>query len=106
MLRQAWQHLLSNAAKFSARHPRPRIVVGWKSGEYFVNDNGVGFDAANARNLFELFNRQHRVGEFQGNGIGLASTKRILELHGGTIRLESLPDKGTTAFFRLPSSET
>lgn len=106
MLRQAWQHLLSNAAKFSARHPRPRIVVGWKNGEYFVNDNGVGFDAANARNLFELFNRQHRVGEFQGNGIGLASTKRILELHGGTIRLESLPDKGTTAFFRLPSSET
>ena len=106
MLRQAWQHLLSNAAKFSARHPRPRIVVGWKNGEYFVNDNGVGFDTANARNLFELFNRQHRMGEFQGNGIGLASTKRILELHRGTIRLESLPDKGTTVFFRLPSSET
>lgn len=103
MLRQVWQHLLSNAAKFSARHPRPRIVVGWKGGEYFVNDNGVGFDAANAKNMFELFNRQHRAGEFQGNGIGLASTRRILELHGGAIRLESAPDKGTTAFFRLSS---
>lgn len=104
MLRQVWQHLLSNAAKFSARHARPRIVVGWKNGEYFVNDNGVGFDAANARNLFELFNRQHREGEFKGNGIGLASTRRILELHGGSIRLESAPDMGATAFFRLSSN--
>lgn len=104
MFRQVWQHLLSNAAKFSARHPRPRIVVGWKGGEYFVNDNGVGFDATNAKDLFELFNRQHRVGEFHGNGIGLASTKRILELHGGSIRLESAPDKGATVFFRMPSA--
>ncbi len=104
MFRQAWQHLLSNAAKFSARRPRPRIVVGWKNGEYFVNDNGVGFDAANATNLFELFNRQHRAGEFHGNGIGLASTKRILEIQGGTIRLESSPEKGTTVFFRLPAA--
>lgn len=104
MLNQVWQHILSNAAKFSARQPRPRIVVGWKNGEYFVNDNGVGFDATNAKSLFELFNRQHRAGEFQGNGIGLASTKRILELHSGTIRVESAPGKGATVFFSLPSA--
>ena len=101
MLRQVWQHLLSNAAKFSARRDKPRIVVGWKDGEYHVNDNGAGFDASNARDLFELFNRQHRAQDFPGNGIGLASSKRIVEIHGGSIRLESAPGKGTTVFFRM-----
>lgn len=101
LLRQIWQHLLSNAAKFSAREPKPRIVVGWSDGEFFINDNGTGFDAKNARNLFELFNRQHPVGEFPGDGIGLASAKRIAELHQGDLRIDSEPGKGTTVHLRL-----
>lgn len=101
LLRQIWQHLLSNAAKFSARQPKPRIVVGWSDGEFFVNDNGAGFDAKNARSLFELFNRQHPVGEFPGDGIGLALAKRIAELHQGDLRIDSEPGKGTTVHLRL-----
>jgi signal transduction histidine kinase len=101
LLRQIWQHLLSNAAKFSARQPKPRIVVGWSDGEFFINDNGCGFDSGNARNLFELFNRQHPVGEYPGDGIGLASAKRIAELHQGDLRIESESGKGTTAYLRL-----
>lgn len=106
MLRQVWQHLLSNAAKFSARQLKPRIVIGWKDGEFHVNDNGEGFDAANADNLYELFNRQHRGQDYPGNGIGLASSKRIVEIHGGSIRVHSEPGKGTTVFFRMSPSPT
>jgi signal transduction histidine kinase len=101
MLRQVWQHLLSNAAKFSAREHKPLIVVGCKDGEYYVKDNGVGFGADEARNLFEIFGRQHSTDEFPGDGIGLASAKRIIELHGGSIRVVSQPEKGATFFFRL-----
>lgn len=100
LLRQVWQHLISNAAKFSAREPKPRIVVGWKDGEYYVNDNGVGFDAKSAPNLYELFNRNHPKGEFPGDGIGLASAKRIAQLHQGDLRIESEPGKGATVYLR------
>ncbi len=102
LLRQVWQHLLSNAAKFSARQPKPSIIIGHQKNEFYVHDNGVGFDVAMAQNLFELFNRQHRTEDFPGDGIGLASAKRILEIHAGSIRLESKPDQGTTVFFTLP----
>jgi len=101
LLRQVWQHLLSNAAKFSARESKPLIVVGCKDGEFYVKDNGVGFSSDESRNLFELFGRQHSQDEFPGDGIGLASAKRIVELHGGAIRVVSQSGKGATFFFRL-----
>ncbi len=101
LLRQVWQHLLSNAAKFSARQAKPRIVVGWKDGSFYVNDNGAGFDMDKARDLFELFSRQHPAGEYPGDGIGLALAKRIAELHKGDLHLESEPGRGTTAWLRL-----
>jgi len=101
MVRQVWQHLLSNAAKFSARENKPLIVVGFKDDEYYVNDNGVGFDSGEARNLFDVFGRQHSSDEFPGDGIGLASAKRIVELHGGSLRVVSQPGKGATFYFRF-----
>src|SRR5262249_46521474 len=77
LLRQVVVNRLSNAMKYAAPRRAPAIEVGALAGGgdeivVFVRDNGVGFDAANARNLFGVFQRFHREEEFEGTGIGLA----------------------------------
>ena len=67
-------------------------------------DNGVGFDLAHAGKLFEPFQQLHRNAGFEGSGIGLASVRRIVERHGGSVWAESAPGAGTTIFFTLPRS--
>ena len=99
------RHLLSNAAKFSSRRDRPEIEVGFEEGPdgtvFLVRDNGVGFDPAHAAKLFGVFDRLHAFGDFEGDGIGLALAKRIVERHGGWIRAEGAPDRGATFRFTL-----
>jgi PAS domain S-box-containing protein len=102
MIRSLLANLLGNAVKYSARHPRPTIRFGrCTDGEYFVADNGAGFDARHAGRLFEVFQRLHRADEFEGIGIGLATAKRIVMRHGGTIRAEGRPGEGATFYFTL-----
>lgn len=104
------ENLFSNALKFTASSPNPTIVFGQKtkedgSPEFFVRDNGVGFDPDQGGRLFQAFERFHDPVEYGGSGIGLATAKRIINRHGGEIRAESSPGEGATFFFTLGAGE-
>jgi signal transduction histidine kinase len=105
LIRAALENLLGNALKFSSLVAQPRIEFGsTESGgrlEFFVRDNGAGFDMAYADKLFGAFQRLHGADEFPGTGIGLATVQRILHRHGGAIRVEAAPGRGATFFFTL-----
>jgi signal transduction histidine kinase len=106
MLRQVFANLLSNAVKFSSRQASPAIVVrGWSDEHrctYSVQDNGVGFDPEYADKLFGVFQRLHSEEEFEGTGVGLALTQRIVQRHGGNVWAEGAPGAGATFYFSLP----
>ncbi len=104
LLRIALDNLLGNAWKFTARTPRARIEFGATSGsprEFFVRDNGPGFKMEHAKKLFQPFSRLHSEHEFPGSGIGLATVHRIVEKHGGAMRVEAGLDQGATFYFTL-----
>lgn len=107
LLREVWANLLGNAFKYSRPRERARIEVGWSVDPavgytFYVKDNGVGFDTKYAQKLFGVFQRLHRASEFEGTGIGLALTRRILERHGGSIWAESQQGEGSIFHFSLP----
>ena len=108
LLRVVLHNLLGNAWKYSAKVDRPEVEFGAETGdagpEFFVRDNGVGFDAAAAKRLFAPFERFHGSDEFPGTGVGLATVKRIVERHGGRIRAESRPGAGATFRWTLPEA--
>jgi len=109
----ALENLLSNSWKFTRDTPQPRIEFGSYRDDaaliYYVKDNGVGFDMAYADKLFSNFGRLHRVDEFEGMGIGLATVDRIVKRHGGEIWANSKPGQGAVFYFTLadaPRSRT
>jgi len=67
-----------------------------------VRDDGAGFDPKFAKSLFQPFRRLHAAQEFEGSGVGLATVRRILERHGGSVRAEGAVDAGATFHFTLP----
>jgi PAS domain S-box-containing protein len=107
-LLQVWRNLISNAIKYSAKRDDPRIDIACelRDGEivFHVRDNGAGFDPAYAQRLFGVFQRLHTAQEFEGNGVGLAVVRRIVERHGGRAWAEGRPDAGATFRFSLPAS--
>ena len=109
MIRRLLTNLLSNAVKFT--QPRPQAVIevgGGVEGDqvtYYVKDNGVGFDMQYVDKLFQVFERVHPVGQFEGSGTGLAMVRRIVGRHGGRVWAEGQVDVGATISFTLPARE-
>jgi light-regulated signal transduction histidine kinase (bacteriophytochrome) len=105
-LGQVLQNLVANALKFVAdRPPRIRISAVPEPGawRFAVEDNGIGIEPEYANRVFEMFQRLHPRGQYEGNGIGLSLAKKIVERHQGRIWLESTPGVGTTFYFTLPA---
>jgi light-regulated signal transduction histidine kinase (bacteriophytochrome) len=106
MLRQVWVNLISNALKFSSRQDKPLIKIGAQENgnaiTYHIKDNGVGFDMKYYNKLFGVFQRLHSSADFEGTGVGLALSHRIINRHGGQIWAESAPNVGTTFYFTIP----
>src|SRR5690606_27377857 len=101
LLRNLLGNLLGNAWKFTRDRDPARIELGHDNGEFFVRDNGAGFSQEYVDKLFRPFQRLHTQTEFDGYGIGLASSKRIVERHGGVIRAEGRTEVGATFYFTL-----
>ncbi|MBK6006097.1 PAS domain-containing protein [Ramlibacter ginsenosidimutans] len=108
LVTQVLLNLIGNAWKFTRHSNQPRIELGAKSGPagqrtFFVRDNGPGFDMAYASRLFAPFVRLHTDPAFEGTGIGLATVRKIVELHGGAAWAEAGIDAGACFHFTLPA---
>jgi signal transduction histidine kinase len=105
LLRIALENLLGNAWKFTRDSEAPHIefgVANANSPRFFVRDNGAGFDARHAKDMFVPFRRLHSAAEFPGSGIGLSIVHRIIRRHGGDIEAEGSPGSGATFYFSIP----
>jgi signal transduction histidine kinase len=110
LIKQVFANLISNAVKYTRMRAQAVIEIGTEPADngatgLFIRDNGAGFDMKNADKLFHVFQRLHRVEDFEGSGIGLATVQRIIHLHGGKIWFHAEVDKGATFHFTLPGAE-
>jgi PAS domain S-box-containing protein len=110
LLTAAMENLLANAWKFTGKRDHARIEVGslQENGAsvYFVRDNGAGFEMAYVDKLFGAFQRLHRVTQFEGSGIGLATVQRIVQRHGGRIWATAAVDLGASFYFTFEPTRT
>lgn len=104
LVRSMFENLVGNAWKFTSRVAAAEIEVGAgeERGQFFVRDNGAGFDMAYADRLFGTFQRLHAVDEFPGTGIGLATVARAVSRQGGRVWVQAAPGQGATFWFTLP----
>lgn len=107
-LRLLFQNLISNAIKFRKPGSSPAVTISavhedgcWK---FSVEDNGIGIDKEHLDSVFIIFKRLHNRDEYEGSGIGLTHCKKIVELHGGKIWIDSVLEKGSTVYFTIPDS--
>jgi light-regulated signal transduction histidine kinase (bacteriophytochrome) len=121
-MRQVFQNLISNSLKFSKDDVAPVITIKATlisersftskenaQGDFCLltfEDNGVGFDEKYATSIFSLFQRLHPKDSFEGTGIGLSITKKIIEKHQGLIQAKSTPGNGTMFMIVLPLKQT
>jgi PAS domain S-box-containing protein len=106
-LTEVLQNLIDNAAKFMGNQVEPQIQIGQLGEEdhkpvFFVRDNGIGIASQHYEQIFGIFNKLNP--DVEGTGVGLAIVKRIIEVHGGRIWVESQVGKGSTFYFTLPKS--
>lgn len=100
------KHLIQNALTFRSPQQSPLIQIDWEAKERFahisIRDNGIGIAKEYQHQIFSMFRRLHSRTAYPGSGIGLACCKKIVELHGGDIWVESNPHQGATFSFSLP----
>ena len=106
-LRLVFQNLISNALKFTSLERKPVIKVNAESfGRYWkfsINDNGIGIKDIYYKKIFTIFQRLNESKDFEGTGIGLAHCKKVIEMHHGTIWVESEFGVGSTFYFTIPN---
>jgi chemotaxis family two-component system sensor kinase Cph1 len=102
MVMQVFSNLLSNAVKYSKETPQPEVTIACEdTGEaiiYAIRDNGIGIEASDHDQIFELFRRSDKVQDYEGTGVGLSIVRRIMEKHNGKIWLESEPGAGSVFY--------
>ena len=103
------ENLLGNAWKYTGTRDEAVIEFGVTESErgpaFFVRDNGIGFDMADAEKLFLPFERAPDARKFEGHGIGLTTVHRIIQRHGGRLWAEGKPGEGATFYFTLPADK-
>ncbi|MEO9965128.1 MAG: ATP-binding protein [Reichenbachiella sp.] len=106
LMKQALANLIGNAIKFSSKKEQPKVQIGYADKEehyeFFVADNGVGFNMAYYDKIFGVFQRLHTESEFSGTGVGLAIVQKVILKHNGKIWAESHEGIGTTFYFTIP----
>jgi light-regulated signal transduction histidine kinase (bacteriophytochrome) len=110
LLTMLWQNLIGNAIKFRHKDRPPRVVIecapgtGTHDGEWLlsVTDNGIGIPEEFSDKVFVIFQRLHGREVYAGTGVGLALVKKIVEHHGGTVRIDTSYTEGTRFEFTLP----
>ena len=106
-LTQLFQNLIANAIKFRG-YKKPEVsVMAEREGDlwnFAVRDNGIGIDKEYLDQIFLIFQRLHNRSDYEGTGIGIAVCKKIVERHGGKIRVESQVGEGSTFFFGIPAA--
>jgi PAS domain S-box-containing protein len=116
-MRQLFQNLIGNGLKFHRQGEAPVVLVSGRVVrgddtplspglcEITVTDNGIGFEETYRERIFELFQRLHGRQEYEGTGMGLATCRKIVERHGGSITAHSTPGQGATFRVTLPSNQ-
>jgi light-regulated signal transduction histidine kinase (bacteriophytochrome) len=109
LLKEVVYNILTNAIKFSRDRIQTVITVGCQTDatehQFYIKDNGVGFDMEFAGKLFGIFERLHTQEEFEGDGIGLALVKKVMQQHGGRVWIEGRPNEGATVYLVFPKGE-
>jgi PAS domain S-box-containing protein len=109
-IRLILQNLISNSLKFTKTGSIPEININGKEADdnwhFSIQDNGIGIDEQNIGKIFKIFRRLHNRNQYEGTGIGLSHCEKIIDLHGGTIWVDSKLGEGSVFNFTIPKNIT